>query len=200
MQKIMNVEKWLRRKIMNVGKFQYRRIMNVGKLQCRKIMNVEKLQCRKIKIVEKKMIFTTSIQRNHLTYLNRITFFNNGQDCQLRYGECNLYFHPDSLPVSASGNLTRLPPPVFTFSPLVTPTNTLVSLLLQLMKVTVSTENSFIFSPGTLGYAHVYRHGISNQNHHHQIGYNYNILTQIINNFLERNTTRLTWKLLQYGN
>ena len=40
---------------------------------------------------------------------------------------------------------------------------------------------------------------ISNQNHHRQTGYNYNILTQIFDNFLERNTTRLTWKLLQYG-
>jgi hypothetical protein len=35
---------------------------------------------------------------------------------------------------------------------------------------------------------------ISNQNHDHQTGYNYNILTQIINNFLGRNTTILTWK------
>ena len=40
---------------------------------------------------------------------------------------------------------------------------------------------------------------ISNQNHHHQIGYNNNILTQIINNLLERNTMRLTWKLLLHG-
>ena len=30
-------------------------------------------------------------------------------------------------------------------------------------------------------------------------GYYYNILTQIIDNLLGRNTTRLTWKLLQYG-
>ena len=37
----------------------------------------------------------------------------------------------------------------------------------------------------------------SNHNHHHQTGYKYNILTQIIDNLLGRNTTRLTWKLLQ---
>ena len=38
-----------------------------------------------------------------------------------------------------------------------------------------------------------------NQNHHCQTGYDYYILTQIINNLLEINTKRLTWKLLQYG-
>jgi hypothetical protein len=41
---------------------------------------------------------------------------------------------------------------------------------------------------------------ISNQNHHRQTGYNYNILFQIIDNLLGRNTTRFTWKLIQYGN
>jgi len=40
---------------------------------------------------------------------------------------------------------------------------------------------------------------ISNQNHHCQTGYNYYILTQIIDNLLEINTKRLTWELLQYG-
>ena len=39
---------------------------------------------------------------------------------------------------------------------------------------------------------------IGNQNHHHQISYNYNILTQITDNLLGRNTS-LTWELLQYG-
>jgi hypothetical protein len=34
---------------------------------------------------------------------------------------------------------------------------------------------------------------ISNQNHHCQTGYNYFILTQIIDNLLEINTKRLTW-------
>ena len=40
---------------------------------------------------------------------------------------------------------------------------------------------------------------ISNQNHHRQTGYNCNIFTQISTNLLGRNTMRLTWKLLQYG-
>ena len=40
---------------------------------------------------------------------------------------------------------------------------------------------------------------ISNQNHHRQACYNYNILTQIIGNLLGKNTTWLTWKFLQYG-
>ena len=37
------------------------------------------------------------------------------------------------------------------------PANTLVSLLQYLMKATVLTESSFIFSPGSLRYADVYR-------------------------------------------
>ena len=47
---------------------------------------------------------------------------------------------------------------------LCTPTKTntwkgeMLSLLLQLMKATVLTESSFIFSPGSLHYAAVYRH------------------------------------------
>ena len=41
----------------------------------------------------------------------------------------NLYFNPNSLPVSASGNLTEPPPPLLPFYPLAAPTNTLVSLL-----------------------------------------------------------------------
>ena len=40
---------------------------------------------------------------------------------------------------------------------------------------------------------------INNQNHHRQKSYNYNTLFRIIDNLLERNTTRLTWKLPQYG-
>ena len=40
---------------------------------------------------------------------------------------------------------------------------------------------------------------ISNQKHHSQTGYNYNILIRIIDNLLGRNTTRITWKFLQYG-
>jgi hypothetical protein len=40
---------------------------------------------------------------------------------------------------------------------------------------------------------------ISNQNLHYQTDNNYDILTQIIDNFLGRNTTRLIWKHLQHG-
>ena len=66
----------------------------------------------------------------------------------------NLYFNPNSLPVSTSGNLTLPPPLLLTFSP---PANTLVSLLLRLMKAKVLAESSFIFSLDSLCYANVYR-------------------------------------------
>ena len=54
-------------------------------------------------------------------------------------GHINLYFNPDSLLLSTSCNLTRSPPPLLPlpFSALVAPANTLVSLLLQLMKAIV---------------------------------------------------------------
>ena len=54
----------------------------------------------------------------------------------------NLYFNPDSLPVSTSGNLTRPSPPLLPFSFLAGSANSLVSLLLQLMKATVLAESS----------------------------------------------------------
>ena len=50
----------------------------------------------------------------------------------------------DSLPVSTYSNLTRPPPPLLPFFTLAAPANTLVSLLLHLMKAIVLTESSFI--------------------------------------------------------
>ena len=52
-----------------------------------------------------------------------------------------------------------LPHPYFpSLSPLASPADTLVSLLLQLKKATMLGESSFIFSPGSLCYSNVYRH------------------------------------------
>ena len=71
----------------------------------------------------------------------------------------NLYFNPDSLPVSTFDNLTWPPPPLLPFSPLAAPANTLISIHIQLMKATLLEESSlyFIFSPGSLCYSDVYR-------------------------------------------
>jgi hypothetical protein len=71
-----------------------------------------------------------------------------------------LYFNPNNLQVSTSNNLTWLPPPLLPFFTLTAPTNTLVSLCLQLMKATVLAKSSlyFIFLLGSLCSSNVYRH------------------------------------------
>jgi hypothetical protein len=57
----------------------------------------------------------------------------------------NLYFNPDSLPVSTSAYHTQPPSPLLPFSPLVAPDNTFVSVYLQLMKATVLAECSILY-------------------------------------------------------
>ena len=72
----------------------------------------------------------------------------------------NLYFNPDNRLVSTSGNLPQHLPPLLPFSSLSAPGNTLVNILLQLMKVIVLAESSilqFISSLGSLHYGNVYR-------------------------------------------
>ena len=64
--------------------------------------------------------------------------------------------------ISCRSKLTKvslsLPHPYFQSPPLAAPVNTLVSLLLQLNKVIVLAEKSFIFSPGSLRHEDVYRY------------------------------------------
>ena len=63
----------------------------------------------------------------------------------------NLYFNPYSLLVSTSITSFGLPNLYFTFPPLAAPANTLVTLCLQLMKVSMMAKSSlhFIFSLGS---------------------------------------------------
>ena len=78
----------------------------------------------------------------------------------LKWHIINFFSNPDYPQVSTSDNLIRAPLPLLPFTPLAAPANILVSLRIQLIKVTVLDENSiyFIFSLGFLRSSSVYRY------------------------------------------
>jgi hypothetical protein len=57
----------------------------------------------------------------------------------------NLYFNPDSFPVSTSSNLTHPSPSLLPLTLLATPANSLISVRLQLLKATVLAESSILY-------------------------------------------------------
>ena len=96
---------------------------------------------------------------SHSSLLSNIFYHSTFPGFPLKQN-INMYFNPDSLPVSTSGNLTRPPPSLLPFLSLVAPANTFVILRIQMIKVTVLAESSilyFMFSPGSLRSSDVYR-------------------------------------------